>query len=92
MTMHSGEVYDTGRTERLVVRVGTAESGGQRLLADLYVRPGGGRVPPHVHPTIEEAFTVIHGALGTWVAGKTRVLTAGVGIRIPPGWTCSHDR
>lgn len=85
MTMRAGEVYDTRCTERLVVRVGTAESNGERLLADLYVRPTGGRVPPHVHQSMEEAFTVVQGEVGTWVAGVQKVLTPGENVRIAPG-------
>jgi hypothetical protein len=37
MTMRAGEVYEHPY-ERLVVRVGTAESDGRELIADLYVR------------------------------------------------------
>ncbi len=37
MTMRAGEVYEHP-FERLVVRVGTAESDGRELVADLYVR------------------------------------------------------
>ena len=38
----AGDVFENPVTgERVVVRVGTEESGGDRLVADLYVRPGG---------------------------------------------------
>lgn len=40
--MRAGEVYENPVTgERAVVRVGTEESGGELLVNDLYVRPGG---------------------------------------------------
>jgi hypothetical protein len=38
----AGEVYENPVTgERAVVRVGTEETGGERLVVDLHVRPGG---------------------------------------------------
>ena len=37
-----GEVYDNPVAgERVVIRLGNQETGGERLIADIYVRPGG---------------------------------------------------
>ena len=65
MTMRAGEVYEHPY-ERLVVRVGTAESDGRELVADLYVRADAPGVPHHIHPTVAETLTVVRGksALG----------------------------
>lgn len=78
MTMRSGEVYEHP-FERLVIRVGTAESGGKELIADLYVPPDVSGVPRHIHPAMEETLTVIRGRAGAWVAGQKRILGAGDG-------------
>jgi integrase len=40
--------------ERIVVRVGTEDSGGELLAVDAHVRPGGAVTGEHVHPAIEE--------------------------------------
>jgi quercetin dioxygenase-like cupin family protein len=83
MTMKAGEVYEHPY-ERLVVRVGTAESHGEELVGDLYVRSNAPGVPGHIHPAMEESFTVIRGRLETWLAGERKVLGPGEHLRIPP--------
>jgi hypothetical protein len=50
--------------ERIVVRVGTEDSGGELLAVDGYVQPGGAVAGEHVHPAIEETFTVVSGRVG----------------------------
>src|SRR5215208_3722812 len=61
----AGDIVENPITgERAVARVGTEESGGELLEVDLYVRPGGAVVGEHVHPVIEEAFTVVRGRSG----------------------------
>jgi hypothetical protein len=45
--------------ERIVVRVGTEDSEGELLEVDTYVGPGGAVTGEHVHPSIEESFTVV---------------------------------
>jgi quercetin dioxygenase-like cupin family protein len=84
MTMRSGEVYEHP-FERLVIRVGTAESGGKELIADLYVPPDAPGVPRHIHPAMEERLTVICGKAGTWVAGQERILGPGDSVQVAPG-------
>jgi quercetin dioxygenase-like cupin family protein len=84
MTMRAGEVYEHPY-ERLVVRVGTAESAGKELVAEVYVRPGAPGVPRHAHPELEEALTVIRGQLDAWVAGERSLLGPGGRVEVPPG-------
>jgi mannose-6-phosphate isomerase-like protein (cupin superfamily) len=85
MTMRSGEVYEHPG-ERLVVRVGTAESQGRELIIDLYVPGNAPGVPPHIHPRMEESFTVIRGKVEVMSPdGKRLTLGPGEGMRIPPG-------
>jgi quercetin dioxygenase-like cupin family protein len=82
----AGEVYENPVTgERVVVRLGTEESGGEHLVVDLYVAPGGAVAGEHIHQDIEEVFTVACGTVGFRlddredVAGPTRRLI------VPPG-------
>jgi quercetin dioxygenase-like cupin family protein len=84
MTMRAGEVYEHP-FERLVVRVGTAESQGRELVIDLYVRGNAPGVPPHIHPQMEEALTVISGKVEVLSAdGKWTTLGPGESVHVPP--------
>jgi mannose-6-phosphate isomerase-like protein (cupin superfamily) len=90
MTMRAGEVYEHPY-ERLVVRVGTAESDGSELVADLYVRADAPGVPRHSHPTVAETVTVIRGKVRAWSPDEgERILGPGETLRVPPntkhGW------
>lgn len=70
----SGEVYENPVTgERAVVRLGTEESDGGRLVVDLYVAPGGAVAGEHVHQDIEEIFTVVRGTVGFRLDGREDV-------------------
>lgn len=51
-----------------VLEVGEDEEG-ERLRGRFTVRPGGCGPPRHVHPYIEEAFTVESGRLSVWLDG-----------------------
>ena len=82
----AGEVYENPVTgERVVVRVGTEESGGELSIADLYVSPGGAVAGEHVHPNIEETFTVVGGSMGFRLDGHEDVAGAGRRLVVPPG-------
>ena len=83
MTMRAGEVYEHPG-ERLVVRVGTAESQGRELIIDLYVPGDAPGVPPHLHPQMEEALTVIRGKVEVMSAdGTWRLVGPGERVVIP---------
>jgi hypothetical protein len=56
---------------RVVARIGTEESEGDMLVADLYVRPGGAVAGEHVHTRIEEWFTVMGGRARCSVSGRS---------------------
>ena len=75
--------------ERVVVRVGTEESGGDRLVADLYVRPGGAVAGEHVHTRIEEWFTVRKGGVGFRFAGRETIAPLNRRMHVPAG--TAHD-
>ena len=70
----AGDVNENPITgERAVVRVGTEDSGGDLLVCDVYVRPGGRVAAEHVHPAIEEWFTVVSGRVSFRLGGRETV-------------------
>ncbi len=82
----AGDVYENPVTgERAVVRVGAEESGGELAVADLYVRPGGAVAGEHVHPGIEEVFTVVRGSVGFRLDGREDVAGLGRRLVVAPG-------
>ena len=88
--MNAGDVIENPVIgERAVVRVGTAESSGELLVADLYVRPGGAVMGEHLHPGIEESFTVVRGRLGYRLDGREGVAVPKERLHVPSGTV--HD-
>ena len=88
--LNAGDVIENPVTgERAVVRVGTAESSGELLVADLYVRPGGAVMGEHLHPGIEESFTVVRGRLGYRLDGREGVAVPKERLHVPSGTV--HD-
>lgn len=82
----AGDVVENPVTgERAVVRVGTEESGGDLLVAELFVSPGGAVAGEHVHPVIEEWFTVLDGRVGFRLDGRESVAEIGQLLHVPPG-------
>jgi len=95
--LRRGEVYENPVTgERAVIRIGTGETDGERLVVDLYVRPGGRVAAEHYHPVIRERFTAVHGRIGISVNGKRSIAVPGVAIEAAPGevhdwWNAGDD-
>jgi quercetin dioxygenase-like cupin family protein len=86
----AGDVAENPVTgERVVVRVGTEDSGGELLVAELFVRPGGAVAGEHVHPVIHEWFTVLEGRVGFRLDGRESVAAVGESLHVPPGM--AHD-
>ncbi len=86
----AGDVFENPVTgERVVVRVGTEESGGDLLVADLYVRPGGAVAGEHVHTRIEEWFTVMGGRVGFRLDGHEIIAPYNERLHVPAG--VAHD-
>lgn len=81
-----GEVYDNPVAgQRVVIRLGTQETGGERLLADFYIRPGGAVVTEHVHPGIDETITILKGRVGVSINGERSVAEPGRKLHVPRG-------
>lgn len=55
-------VHDPVFRHRLRFTETTDEHGARSVLCEMWVEPGGG-VPPHVHPRMEERFTVVEGRM-----------------------------
>lgn len=70
--------------ERVVTLIGTGDGKGDRLAGDLHVRPGGGVVGEHYHPSLTERFRIIEGRLQVNLDGERQVLEAGADVMIPP--------
>ena len=86
----AGDVVENPVTgERVVVRVGTEESGGNLLVVEGYIRPGGRVTGEHVHPAIEETFTVVGGRVGFRLDGRESIAEPGQRLHAPAG--TAHD-
>ena len=86
----AGDVIENPVTgERVVVRVGTEDSGGELLVVETYVRPGGAVTGEHVHPAIEEYFTVLRGRVGFRLDGREAIAKPGERLHVPAGM--AHD-
>lgn len=82
----AGDVVENPVTgERAVVRVGGEQTNGERLVCDLYVRPGGHVAGAHVHRTLSERFEVVSGTLAYSLDGREAVAQPGEKIEVPPG-------
>ena len=85
-----GEVYDNPVAgERVVIRLGTQETGGERLVVDIYVRPGGAVAGEHIHPSIDETFTILKGRVGISIDGRKMIAKPGRKLHVPRG--VAHD-
>lgn len=77
-------VEDPVFRHRLQFEQTTDEHGADAVQVDMWIDPGGG-VPPHIHPRMEERFTVIEGR-AEFLAGKQWVgRDPGETVVIPPG-------
>ncbi|MGC2399725.1 MAG: cupin domain-containing protein [Acidobacteriaceae bacterium] len=84
--LRRGEVYENpANTIRAVIQVGTWETNGERLVADLDVRRCGAGSALHMHPTIHERLTIVSGRVAVSVNDKTSIAEVGSTIEIAPG-------
>jgi quercetin dioxygenase-like cupin family protein len=88
--LRRGEIYDNPVTGvRAIVRVGTDETDGERLVVDIQARPGAAGAGEHRHPSMDERFTVVRGRFGFSIDGRRSVAGPGESVHIPPG--VAHD-
>lgn len=77
-------IYNPVTHERITFLKTTEDTGGQELVFNCYVTPGGASLPPHVHAAQEERFYVISGTLGVMLDGEEKRLYPGDSIVLPP--------
>ena len=86
----AGDVLENPVTgERAVIRLGNEDSGEDRLVADLYVTPGGAVAGEHFHPVTEEAFTVVSGRVGFRIDGRESIAELNQRLHVPA--KVAHD-
>ena len=74
----SGDVFENPITGEFgYIRVGTQETNGELSVSDLRVHPGGAVLGAHIHPTIDERFTVLSGKIGYMLGEQKGILLAG---------------
>jgi quercetin dioxygenase-like cupin family protein len=77
-------VEDPVLKQRLRFRRTTDEDGGEVLHVETWVDPGG-FVTPHVHPAMEERFTVLAGTPSFLSGRKWRTASPSETVVVPPG-------
>lgn len=84
--MRAGEVYENRvQGDRFVVQKGSQDPGGDRLVGDLYIRPGGAVAAKHVHSYITERFTVLSGTVQFHLDGRDAIAAPGEEVVVAPG-------
>ena len=83
---HAGDQIENPVTgERMIFHETAAETGGERVVVETIVRPGGFVAAAHVHPHQTEHFEVLAGTLGIR-RGRDKVeLRAGEDVVVEPG-------
>jgi quercetin dioxygenase-like cupin family protein len=84
----TGEVLIFHRTSR--------DTGGEAVVVETIVRPGGFVAEAHIHPHQSERFEVLEGRLGLRVDGEERVAGPGEVATVAPGtphrfWNAGND-
>jgi quercetin dioxygenase-like cupin family protein len=81
-----GDVLHNPVTGELLRFVATsADTGGEYVLVECVVEPGGSVAAAHVHPYQTERFEVIEGQVGFATGGGEIIATAGEKITVPAG-------
>jgi mannose-6-phosphate isomerase-like protein (cupin superfamily) len=81
---YAGKVIESPTT-RLIFERTAADTNGELLRFEQFVRGGTPEVAEHYHPRQEERFVVISGTMGLRAAGSERILGPGEEIVVPPG-------
>lgn len=81
---YAGKEIESPST-RLVFEKTAADTDGELLRFEQFVKGGNPEVPEHIHPKQEERFVVHSGRMGVRAAGSEKVLGPGEEILVPPG-------
>jgi len=71
--------------ERIVFRQTATETGGEAVVVETHVKPGGAVATAHFHPGQDERFRVLDGRLGLRVGGESLELGPGESATVPAG-------
>ncbi len=84
--IRSGDTVENPVTgERLVFRKTSADTGGELVVVECIVQPGGAVAAAHVHPHQEERFEVLRGEVGFRLGRNKSVAGPGSRIAVPAG-------
>ena len=95
--MRAGEIYENRvQGDRFVVREGGDDTGGERLVGDLFIKPGGAVAAKHVHAYTTERFEVLSGTVRFHVDGREELTRPGQQVEVRPGivhdwWNVGDD-
>jgi len=79
------EIYNPLTGERIWIRTRGAETGGELMVWDLELAPGGHVPISHSHPEQEEAFHVVSGQMRFRVGWRRLTAGPGESVIVPPG-------
>jgi quercetin dioxygenase-like cupin family protein len=82
--------------ERIVFLATSRQTGGEAVVIETHVQPGGSVAAAHVHPSQEEQFTLLAGAVGFKVGREVIVTGPGDTLIVPAGtphkfWNAGDD-
>jgi quercetin dioxygenase-like cupin family protein len=93
----TGDIFENPVTgEHGYIRIGTDETNGDYMVADLRVRPGGAVMGEHIHENMDEKFTVLSGSIGYKLGDTEGVANAGDSFFVPKNkfhdwWNAGDD-
>jgi quercetin dioxygenase-like cupin family protein len=84
--IHAGDTIENPVTgERLVFKKTSAETDGEYVLFECFVKPSGFVAAAHVHPFQEERFQVLEGSVTFRIDGQELAAEPGDSILVPAG-------
>jgi mannose-6-phosphate isomerase-like protein (cupin superfamily) len=95
--IHAGDTIENPVTgERLVFRKTSADTNGEAVVVEAFVKPDGAVAATHVHPRQDERFEVLGGSVAFRLGKEELVLGPGQRILVPAGtphkfWNAGDD-
>src|SRR5215204_7737525 len=86
--IHAGDMLENPITgERLLFRKTSSDTGGEAIVLETFVKPGGFVAAAHVHPYQEERFEILGGSVGFRLGREELVAGPGERLTVPAGTT-----